>query len=495
MVRLPAAQQRLAWLAEHLDELAGSGIIYTLTVAAAHETASFLRERGHHVAAYTGQDDHAERKAAEDSLLANELKALVATSALGMGFDKPDLGFIVHLGAPQSPIAYYQQIGRAGRAVDRADVILLPGREDADIWAYFGSLAFPPEATVRATLAALADAGRPLSTAALETRIDLSRGRMEMMLKVLDVDGAVRRVSGGWAATGQDWVYDADRYARVAAERAREQQAMLGYIATDGCRMEYLRRELDDPEAAPCGRCDNCTGRHWPAAVSKAGTAAARDRLLRPGVEITPRRMWPTGMAELGIEVSGKIGPDLAAEPGRALGRLTDLGWGPRLRAMLADESGDGPVPDDFIAAVVKVLAAWDWDQRPAGVVTLPSRTRPQLVESLGHRIAEIGRIPYLGGLTYSGAVAAAAGPPVQQRPATGRALARAHCPRLSGRRSGRARRPGAARRRPGRDRLDHDRRRPAAPRGRRRSGAAAGPRGGQLTIWLSPCPRRPVGP
>ncbi len=407
VVRLPAAQQRLAWLAEHLDELAGSGIIYTLTVAAAHETASFLRERGHHVAAYTGQDDHAERKAAEDSLLANELKALVATSALGMGFDKPDLGFIVHLGAPQSPIAYYQQIGRAGRAVDRADVILLPGREDADIWAYFGSLAFPPEATVRATLAALADAGRPLSTAALETRIDLSRGRMEMMLKVLDVDGAVRRVSGGWAATGQDWVYDADRYARVAAERAREQQAMLGYIATDGCRMEYLRRELDDPEAAPCGRCDNCTGRHWPAAVSEAGTTAARDRLLRPGVEITPRRMWPTGMAELGIEVSGKIGPDLAAEPGRALGRLTDLGWGPRLRAMLADESGDGPVPDDFIAAVVKVLAAWDWDQRPAGVVTLPSRTRPQLVESLGHRIAEIGRIPYLGGLTYSGAVAA----------------------------------------------------------------------------------------
>jgi ATP-dependent DNA helicase RecQ len=407
VVRLPAAQQRLAWLAEHLDELAGSGIIYTLTVAAAHETASFLRERGHHVAAYTGQDDHAERKAAEDSLLANELKALVATSALGMGFDKPDLGFIVHLGAPQSPIAYYQQIGRAGRAVDRADVILLPGREDADIWAYFGSLAFPPEATVRATLAALADAGRPLSTAALETRIDLSRGRMEMMLKVLDVDGAVRRVSGGWAATGQDWVYDADRYARVAAERAREQQAMLGYIATDGCRMEYLRRELDDPEAAPCGRCDNCTGRHWPAAVSEAGTTAARDRLLRPGVEITPRRMWPTGMAELGIEVSGKIGPDLAAEPGRALGRLTDLGWGPRLRAMLADESGDGPVPDDFIAAVVKVLAAWDWDQRPAGVVTLPSRTRPQLVESLGHRIAEIGRIPYLGGLTYSGAVPA----------------------------------------------------------------------------------------
>ena len=336
VVRLPAAQQRLAWLAEHLGELSGSGIIYTLTVAAAHETASFLRSHGLDVAAYTGQDDHHERVAAEDSLLANELKALVATSALGMGFDKPDLGFVVHLGAPPSPIAYYQQIGRAGRATDRADVILLPGREDADIWAYFGSLAFPPEAVVRSALAALADAGRPLSTAALETRVDLSRKRLEMMLKVLDVDGAVRRVSGGWAATGAGWAYDADRYARVAAARSREQQAMLDYAAAGACRMEYLRRELDDPAAAPCGRCDNCTGRHWPQEVSQAAAGAASDRLLRPGVEITPRRMWPTGMRELGVEVSGKIDPGLSAEPGRAIGRLTDLGWGPRLRALLA---------------------------------------------------------------------------------------------------------------------------------------------------------------
>ena len=411
VVRLPTAQQRLAWLAEHVGELPGSGIIYTLTVAAAHETAAFLRAHGHNVAAYTGQDDHHERVAAEDSLLANELKALVATSALGMGFDKPDLGFVVHLGAPPSPIAYYQQIGRAGRATERADVILLPGREDADIWAYFGSLAFPPEAVVRSALAALGDAGRQLSTAALETRVDLSRKRLEMMLKVLDVDGAVRRVSGGWEATGAGWAYDADRYARVAAERSREQQAMLGYAAASSCRMEYLRRELDDPAAEPCGRCDNCTGRHWPQEVSQAAAAAAGDRLLRPGVEITPRRMWPTGMRELGIEVSGKIDPGLSAEPGRAIGRLTDLGWGPRLRALLAaDESAsdgphpdspstDRPVPDEFVAAVVKVLAAWDWDQRPVGVVTLPSRTRPQLVESLGLRIAEIGRIPHLGAL------------------------------------------------------------------------------------------------
>jgi ATP-dependent DNA helicase RecQ len=402
VAQLPTAHQRLAWLAEHADELPGSGIVYTLTVAAAHETAAFLRDRGLAVAAYSGRDDPAERLRAEDDLLANKIKAIVATSALGMGFDKPDLGFVVHLGAPQSPVAYYQQIGRAGRGVPHAEVVLLPGREDRDIWAYFASLAFPPEPVVRATLAALADAGRPLSASALETRVDLSRGRLETMLKVLDVDGAVRRVSGGWEPTGQPWSYDAERYERVAAERAREQQAMLGYTSAGGCRMEYLRRELDDPDAGPCGRCDNCTGQRWPTEVSGTGAAAARDRLLRPGVDVPPRRMWPTGMRDLGIDASGKIPPGLSAEPGRALGRLTDTGWGMRLRAILADDARDEPVTAELTEAVIKVLAAWDWDTRPAAVVTLPSRARPLLIESLAKRIADAGRLPCLGSLAYA---------------------------------------------------------------------------------------------
>ncbi len=407
VVALPSPQRRLAWLAEHLDQLTGSGIIYTLTVAGAQEVAAFLRERGHRVASYTGKDDHEERMAAEASLLANQLKALVATSALGMGFDKPDLGFVVHLGMPQSPVAYYQQIGRAGRGVDRADVIALPGEQDAAIWAYFASLTFPPQAQVRQALGVLAEAGRPLSTAAIETRVDLSRSRLEMMLKVLDTDGAVSRVSGGWTVTGLDWVYDADRYARVAAERAREQRAMLGYLATTGCRMEYLRRELDDPAAAPCGRCDNCTGQRWHTEVSPAGTAAARDRLLRPGVPVEPRKMWPTGMKDLGVRASGKIQARQQADTGRALGRLTDLGWGARLRELLGEAAGqaqpaDGPLAQDFVAAVVTVLAGWDWERRPVAVATVPSRSRPQLVASLGGQIAEIGRIPYLGALAYA---------------------------------------------------------------------------------------------
>src|SRR6266571_3231331 len=321
VVRLPVAAQRLGWLAEHLGGLPGSGIVYTLTVAAAHDVAAFLREQGHAVTAYTGQTDSAERLRVEDDLLANRLKAVVATSALGMGFDKPDLGFIVHVGAPQSPVAYYQQIGRAGRGVERAEVILLPATEDRDIWAYFASLAFPPERDVRAALAALAAADRPQSLAALEAHVDLPRSRLEIMLKVLDVDGAVRRVPGGWTATGQPWGYDKQRYDRVAAERSREQQAMLGYTGTDGCRMEYLRRELDDPEAAPCGRCDNCTGVASTASVSSRTEEFARDRLRRPGVTVTPRRLWPTGMAALGIDATGRIPAGVAAEPGRSVGR------------------------------------------------------------------------------------------------------------------------------------------------------------------------------
>ncbi len=403
VLRLPQAALRLGWLADYLGGLPGSGIVYTLTVAAAHEVAEFLRDRGYAVEAYTGQTDPAQRLDIEESLLTNKLKAVVATSALGMGYDKPDLGFIVHLGAPQSPVAYYQQIGRAGRGVEHAEVILLPATEDRDIWAYFASLAFPPERVVRATLDALAGASGPLSLAALEAQVDLGRSRLEAMLKVLDVDGAVRRVGRGWEATGEDWAYDAERYARVAAERAREQQAMLGYVATTGCRMDYLRRELDDPAAAPCGRCDNCTGDARTATVSQASEDTARTRLQRPGVTLQPRRMWPSGMSKLGVAATGRISAGEAAEPGRSVGRLTDIGWGVTLRRLLADGAPDQAVPDNLFNAVVQVLAAWDWDSRPIAVATVPSRTRPTMIAALGERIAATGKLTHLGSLDYLG--------------------------------------------------------------------------------------------
>ena len=406
---LPDPAHRLAWLADHLDRLPGSGIVYTLTVAGATETADFLRSRGYPVASYTGQVEDAERRAAEQALLDNKIKALVATSALGMGFDKPDLGFVVHLGAPPSPIAYYQQVGRAGRAVEHAEVVLLPGREDMAIWRYFASLAFPPEEQVRSVLANLSP-DRPMSTQALEPLVDLRRTRLELMLKVLDVDGAVRRTRGGWLATGEPWIYDTARLRRVAEARTVEQKTMIEYAETATCRMEFLRRCLDDPEAARCGRCDNCAEPLFDAEVSAAAQAAADAFLGRPGVEIVPKKMWPTGLAAVGISLKGKIGPGEQIAPGRVVGRLSDLGWGTRLRSAVAPESPDAPIPDELAAAVVEILKAWAhgedaWPHRPAAVVEVGSRRHPQLIHALAEHIARVGRLPLLG------AVASAAPP------------------------------------------------------------------------------------
>jgi ATP-dependent DNA helicase RecQ len=402
VVRLPDPAHRLAWLAERLTELPGSGIVYTLTVAAAEETARFLRDRGFLVAAYSGRTEDAQRQEAEADLLGNRIKALVATSALGMGFDKPDLGFVVHLGAPSSPIAYYQQVGRAGRGVERAEVVLLPGAEDQAIWRYFSSLAFPPRAVVEQVLGVLSGAAKPVSTMAIEPRVELKRGRLELLLKVLDADGAVRRVSGGWVATGTPWHYDEERYTRITAAREREQRAMLDYAATTACRMEFLRDELDDPQAAPCGRCDNCTGRHYQAAVSPDSVSAADTHSRRVGVPVEARRQWPSGMPSVGVDLRGKIPEGEQSAPGRAVSRLTDLGWGSALRALLGAGEPDRAVPDSLVGAVVEVLREWSaegWSGagRPVGVVALETRRRPELVRSLAARVAEIGRLPLLG--------------------------------------------------------------------------------------------------
>ncbi|UXA17512.1 RecQ family ATP-dependent DNA helicase [Mycobacterium sp. SMC-4] len=400
VVKVGTPARRASWLAAQLDSLPGSGIVYTLTVAQAHDVAGLLREQGHTVAAYTGATDTAEREQLETDLLGNRVKALVATSALGMGFDKPDLGFVVHLGAPSSPIAYYQQVGRAGRATDSAEVILLPGTEDQDVWRYFASVAFPPEVLVRNVIRAL-DTERPQSTPALEAQVDLNRSRLEMVLKVLDVDGAVRRVKGGWLATGQAWDYDEPRYRALDAARRREQQAMLDYQNTEGCRMVFLRRQLDDPDLTAgeqCGRCDNCTGNRYSSTVDDATLTVTSQRLRRPGVEVATRKQWPSGLGSLGLELSGRITD--GASSGRAVGRLTDLGWGARLRRLLAEPDQD--VPDEVVDAAVIVLKAWDWQYRPAAVMGLDSHTHPKLISSTVERLAQIGRLANLGVLAYA---------------------------------------------------------------------------------------------
>jgi ATP-dependent DNA helicase RecQ len=403
VLRLPDARSRLGWLLSHLSELPGSGIIYALTVSTAEDTARLLRDAGHNVRAYTGQTDPAEREESEELLKTNQVKALVATSALGMGFDKPDLGFVLHLGAPSSPVAYYQQVGRAGRATDNADVLLLPGAEDEAIWQYFATASMPSEQRANAVLDALSGTDGPLSTPALEARVDLRRTPLELLLKVLDVDGVVRRVTGGWVATGQPWAYDRERYERIAAERVEEQQHMLEYERTSECRMEYLQRSLDDDTAVPCGRCDNCAGAWYPVDVTDDATATARSSLDRVGVALDPRAQWPTGADRLGVPAKGRIAPTDRVSEGRALARLTDLGWGNTLREIFTPNAVDAPATPAMLQACVRVLAEWGWEARPVGVVAMPSRRHPQLVDSVAAGLAHIGRLPYLGALSIAG--------------------------------------------------------------------------------------------
>ena len=282
--------------------------------------------------AYTGRTDPDERIRLEEALKNDELKALVATSALGMGFDKPNLGFVVHLGAPSSPVAYYQQVGRAGRATESADVLLMPGHEDADIWHYFATASMPSPSKASAVLNALGD--EPLSTPALEARVDIRRTPLELLLKVLDVDGSVRRVQGGWVATGQPWTYDEERYERIAESRRAEQESMLAYERGEGCRMELLQRELDDPTAAPCGRCDVCAGPWYPtdakpeAVASRVGRprpGGRPDRATRPVADwCRTARRGGRRQARLGQDRGRRAAGD---RPGRRAAHRPRMGW------------------------------------------------------------------------------------------------------------------------------------------------------------------------
>lgn len=397
------AAARMAWLAAWVAARDGAGIVYCLTVADTERVATWLRGAGIDAAAYSGRTDPAERERIEAALKANELKCVVATSALGMGYDKPDLQFVVHVGMPSSPIAYYQAIGRAGRAVERAEVVLVPTQADEAIWAWFAATAFPPRAQVQEVLDVLGAAGGPVSTPALEQGANLGRGRLESMLKVLDVEGAVRRVQGGWEATGQAWHYDAERLDRIAQARRAEQQAMRRYATTDRCLMAFLRAELDDPAAADCGRCASCAGPPEHLAVDAADHLGAAERYLREvDTPLPPRRRWPAGLADPSGNRSGGIGKGRGAEVGRVLADGATSGWDRPLASLLDgafDPERDAAAFDEVVDGLVAALARWDWAQRPTWICPLPSRRRGPLLTAVAQRLGALGRLPVVAAL------------------------------------------------------------------------------------------------
>jgi ATP-dependent DNA helicase RecQ len=363
---LPSQSERLAWLAAELPELPGSGIVYCLTIADAERVAAWLRKRGIDALAYSGQSDNEVRIAAEDALLANEVKALVATSALGMGFDKPDLAFVVHYQSPGSPIAYYQQVGRAGRAIDQAVGILLRGSEDRDIQDHFITTAFPREDDALRVVRLLEEVDAPLRIAQIEQSVNVRRSRIEALLKVLEVEGAVERSGSEWFRTTQPWAYDSERVARVTELRRTEQAAMTDYGATSACRMSFLRAQLDDPLVEPCGRCDNCTGQRFDRELDPVLVAAAGDHLRGAALEIEPRRQIPA--------VAGAAGSRIAKEAqlmvGRALSRQNDGGWATAVRRA---ECAGQPYPDELVVASADLVTTWSPEPAPAWVTFVPA--------------------------------------------------------------------------------------------------------------------------
>lgn len=392
VVDLPDDAHRLAWTAETLGELPGSGIVYCLTVDQAETTADWLRRRGHAVEAYTGGVDPDRRLAMESALRSNELKALVATSALGMGFDKGDLAFCLHLGLPPSPVAYYQQIGRAGRAIDRAEVIALPRpTEDAAIWRWFESVALPSEEICRSVLDLL-DTERPTSLAALEPDVNLGRSRLGILLSILEVDGAIAREGSGYVRTDEHWAYDHELVTALRTLRRAEADQMLHWADLDRCRLRFLREALDDDTADDCGRCDRCTSARWQRDPDPTVVAAAYDLLRGGDIEIEPRRQWPTGLGE----PKGRIAPERQPAVGRALARVGDGGWNPIVeRLIAAAEAGDSiELPDGMVTALAGVLKRWNWPARPTWICPVPSRRRVPLVGAIADELGRLGKLP-----------------------------------------------------------------------------------------------------
>jgi ATP-dependent DNA helicase RecQ len=385
VLELPRPAERLAWLAENLPRMDGSGIVYTLTKRDAEQVAAFLCAQGISAVPYSGEHENDDRIATEDRLLRNEIKAVVATSALGMGYDKSDLTFVVHYQAPGSVISYYQQIGRAGRGVEHADIVLLRGGEDRRIQDFFIEQAFPERERVNAVLGELETAGEDgRSTRELMAVVNLGMGRIEAMLKILDVEGAVARAGSRWKLVpGRAWVYDADRYAEVTALRRAEQRAMAAFGSDGRCLMRVLQEELDDPSPEDCGRCSVCAGPRFDTPPDPALVEAAGRHLRSTPIELEVRKMAPDAEG-----VMRKIPADVLVEPGWALARFGDGGWWPAIQRGL--ESGE--FSEDVVEALADVVRAGgvDW------VTSVPSVRLGEVLVRLGGRVAVSLSVPFV---------------------------------------------------------------------------------------------------
>ncbi|MBD2390533.1 RecQ family ATP-dependent DNA helicase [Aphanizomenon flos-aquae NRERC-008] len=393
-IYLPSQTTRLAWLAQHLPQLPGSGIIYALTVRDAQRVADWLNTQGINAKAYFGELDTQVRIALEDELLNNEIKALVATTALGMGFDKPDLGFVIHYQRPGSVVHYYQQVGRAGRAVETAYGILLSGDEDDQINNYFINTAFPPEIHTQQVLNELEKAVDGFSLPQLEQQLNLSRGQIDKVLKILSLESPapVSKQGSKWYVTAINYQYNREKIEELTQIRRREQERMLEYMKSPQCLMAFLATELDDPNPQKCGRCTVCVGtRLLPESFTNARLNQANLFLRRSNQILEPRKQWPP-QALLTYKFSGNIRTNLRAETGRALSLWGDAGWGELVKK---GKYRDNHFDDELVQATFEMIQNWKPQPFPTWVTCVPSLNRPELVPNFAKRLADKLGLPF----------------------------------------------------------------------------------------------------
>ncbi|WP_137132568.1 RecQ family ATP-dependent DNA helicase [Rhizobium sp. FY34] len=399
---MPNRAKRLAWLAEALPNLPGSGIIYTLTVRDSERVAQWLQANGIDARAYHGQLENAEddghaahREALEGMLLRNEVKALVATNALGMGFDKPDLSFVIHFQAPQSIVHYYQQVGRAGRGIDDAVGVLLGGEEDDEINSFFINSSFPPVRQVEAVLLALENAEEGLSVTSLMHAVNLRKSQIEKVLKLLSVADASPVIKNGsrWYRTANPYQINREQIRRLMRQRVAEAEAVQEYLETDECQMQFLAHSLDDRDAMPCGRCENCLGR--PIVDVRPARSAVLDAaafIKRSEVVLKPRKRWETD-AFPSYGFRGNIAQPLQMKEGRALAIWRDAGWGP----MIEEGKENGRFSDELVDACVTMINdRWGPDPFPTWVTCVPSLRSTELVPDFSRRVANALGLPFV---------------------------------------------------------------------------------------------------
>jgi len=396
VLRMPGAASRLAWLADRMDELPGSGIVYTLTVRDCEKVASWLESRGIAAAAYHAGIENAVRIELEQRLLANDLKCLVATTALGMGFDKPDLGFVIHYQTPGSVVFYYQQVGRAGRAIPEAYGVLMSGEEDEEINAYFRNRAFPPEPYVDAILGVLREAEGAMTIQEIESAVNLRRGQIEQVLKLLVVEerAPILRDRNRWSAAPTAWRMDRARIERLTSRREAEWAQMQAYLGSRTCYMEFLANALDDEDAAPCGRCAACVGAPLLTETIDRQTLIAAQRFLRHSeFFLEPRRQWPHGAFPQYGWRGGNIPANLRAERGRVLSRYGETGWGTLVRRGKVE----GSFANELVDALTDLLRnRWPAAEGVQWVTCVPSLRHPELVPLFANRVAQALGVPYL---------------------------------------------------------------------------------------------------